>query len=106
MSGQPLWIVVVGAILGTGGALGGIGAIIGAITSRNLGIKSNDRQARADEKDAEDRLIGRWKEAAEADRDRADKAEHDLQIEREYTRVLQDHIWRGRPAPPPERPKE
>lgn len=105
MNGQPLWIVIVGAILGTGGTVGGVGAIIGAWMSRSVGVKANERQARADELDAEDRLVQRWQQAAESDRQRADRLERDLLIEREYSRMLQDWIWRSKSAPPPARPE-
>lgn len=110
VNSQPTWVLVVTWIIGSGAFLGGIGTLFGIRVNRRLGVASNEREARADERDAEDRLIGRWQAAAERDAARADReqlraerAERGLSREQEYSRTLQDHIWRGRPAPPPDR---
>lgn len=104
--GQPTWLLVVVAVLAALGGGGGVAALAGSWVSNKLGVKGNELQARADERTAEDRMIGRLEVRLAAEEQARVAAEAALARERDYTEVLRRHIWTGGGWPPPERPKE
>lgn len=103
MSGLPWWQTLLLGVVGGTGALGGLGAILGARWSARVGIQGNEVAARADEATAEDRLIGRLEQRLASETERALRAEALLSREREYTEVLRRHIWEHGGWPPPGR---
>src|SRR6187402_564555 len=103
MSGQPIWLTALLGLLGAGSLVGGVGAIIGARASRELGVQNNDIHARAEEASAEDRIIGRWETVARDERAARERTELERDVmekryerEREYTEILRRHIWEAK----------
>ncbi|UJP39318.1 hypothetical protein [Cellulomonas palmilytica] len=109
---------IVSYVLGAGGVLSGIAAIWGTRTSRAAGIKGDEREARRDEAaQRRDTIADRDAQIDQLQEDvnglraevarvtaRADRLLDELEDEREYSRVLIDHIYRQAPPPPPPRP--
>lgn len=87
-------------------------AAITALVTWRLGVKGNEREARRDEREAEDRLSARaleWIAQLQAEVN-ALKAEWrsvwDYKVSLEdHIDVLEDHIYKQKPPPPPQRPK-
>ena len=83
-----------------------------ALVTWRLGVKGNEREARRDENEAEDKLSSRaleWIAQLQAEVN-AMKIEwraawdHKVVLE-DHIDVLEDHIWKQKPPPPPQRPK-
>lgn len=83
-----------------------------ALVTWRLGVKGNEREARRDENEAEDRLSARaleWIAQLQAEVN-ALKAEWrsvwDYKVSLEdHIDLLEDHIYKQKPPPPPQRPK-
>jgi hypothetical protein len=108
---SPPWLAIVLAVLTLLAGGGGIGAYVGSRVTLRLGIKADERQARADERTADsrfaDQLMGRITtlEAKQAEDDaRIESLEQARRDDGDYIEVLKHHIWRGDPPPPPARP--
>ena len=98
-------------VLSAGALLGGVAAMIGALRSRKAGVKSDEREARAAEavqrRDTiadRDALIDTLQEDVREMRGRLDRLEAAYNAEREYTRLLQDYIYRNGHVPPSRSP--
>lgn len=98
---------IITRILSAGALLGGIAALVGAWRSRRAGVRSDEREARVAEADQRrdtiadrDSLIEGLREDVHDLRERMDQVEKDLRIEREYSRRLQDFIYRKGHVPP------
>lgn len=113
MQGQPTWILVLVAVLGGTGLLGGLASLVGSVLTHRLGVKGNEQAAREDELTAEDRLIGRLEDRLAAEVAEKHQAEQQrdtwrtrYELENEYVEKLRRHIWEGRGWPPPSRRSE
>ena len=94
-----------------------ISGIVGAVTSISLAVNSIVSSRRGEKSKASeltvtgrrdtvtdrDALIKTLQEERNRAVDRADAAERMLDLEIDYNRLLQDHIYRGNPPPPPGR---
>lgn len=85
--------------------------MLGATRSRRAGVKADEREARKVEAEQRrdtiadrDALIETLQEDVTELRERLDKLEKAYYAERDYTRILQDHIYRGGSVPPPRAP--
>jgi hypothetical protein len=101
---SPPWLAIILAVLTLLAGGGGVGAYVGSRVTLRLGVKADERLARADERTADDRLIGRYETRLGAVEQRLDTVERELEDERAYSDVLSAHIRRGDPPPPPARP--
>ena len=118
-------VQIVTTLIGGGGFLTGAAALWHARVSDRSGVSGDEREARRDEaaqkrdtiadRDAQiDQLqedvgamraeVARATERSERSTERADRLLAELEAEREYSRILIDHIYRGAPPPPPPRP--
>lgn len=86
-------------------------AAITALVTWRLGVKGNEREARRDEAEAEDRLSSRAMAWAKQLQDQVDKLQREWDALRSYKTVLEDHIdlledhiYKQKPPPPPQRP--
>jgi len=102
---------IISYVFGSGTLLAGIAALIGARTSRRVGVSGDEREARRDEaahrRDTiadRDALIDQMQEQLRDLVPRVERIESELNDERDYTRLLVDHIYRQAPPPPPARP--
>jgi hypothetical protein len=98
---------IITKILSAGALLAGIAALIGSVRSRRAGIQSDQREAlrvegeqRRDTIADRDALIETMHEDVADLRTRVAALERDLLAEREYSRVLQDRIYRDGGTPP------
>jgi len=98
---------VITRILSAGALLGGSAGMIGAVRSRGAGVRSDEREARKVEAEQRrdtiadrDSLIEGLRDDVTELRTRMDRVEHELQEEREYSRSLQDFIYRKGYVPP------
>lgn len=94
-------------ILSAGALLGGIAALLGVVRSRRAGVKADEREARKVEAEQRrdtiadrDSLIDTLQEDIKEMRARLDRLEAAYNAERDYTRILQDHIYRHGEVPP------
>lgn len=103
-----------------GGIAAAVAALITSIATllrgrseSRRGVRATEHEGRRDTISDRDALIDQLQEqvadlretqAAQASRITA--LERDLRIEREYTSVLRDHIYRGETPPPPPRPTQ
>lgn len=99
---------IITRILSAGGLLAGVAAMIGAWRSQRAGIKADQRDARKVEAEQRrdtiadrDALIDTLTEDVRELRARVDRMETELREEREYSRLLQDFIYRDGRVPPP-----
>ena len=99
---------IVAKVLSAGALLGGIAAMLGATRSRRAGVKADEREARKVEAEQRrdtiadrDALIETLQEDVKELRDRVDRLDDFLRAERDYNRVLLDHIYRNGGTPPP-----
>ena len=111
-------VQIITTIIGGGSLLTGAAALWHARVSARAGISGDAREARRDEAaHKRDTVADRDMQIDQLQEDvaglRAEVARLtdlvrsqsvDLEIEREYSRVLIDHIYRGAPPPPPPRP--
>lgn len=98
---------IITRVLSAGALLGGIAALVGSWRSRRAGIQSDEREARRVEGEQRrdtiadrDALIDTLREELSDLRTRFDKIETAFTAEREYSRRLQDHIYRKGDTPP------
>lgn len=105
------WDDIVARVLSAGALLGGIAALIGAVRSRRAGVLADQRDARRVEGEQRrdtiadrDALIDTLLEDVEKLRGRLDWLERAYNDERNYTRALQDHIYRSGGTPPSRSP--
>ena len=101
---------IIARVLSAGALLGGVAALIGAVRSRRAGVLADQREARRVEGEQRrdtiadrDSLINTLQEEIAKMHDRLDRLEEAYNLEREYTRRLQDHIYRNGGTPPPRR---
>ena len=102
---------IITRILSAGALLGGIAAVIGATRSRRAGVKADEREARGVEAEQRrdtiadrDALINTLQEDIREMRERLDRLEAAYDAEREYTRLLQDYLYRNGHIPPSRKP--
>lgn len=102
-------------ILGAGGFLAGLAAVIGSWRSRRAGVRSDEREARAEEYAARrdtiadrDGLIDQLQEQMKELLERVGNVEKEntrwrglYEAEKDYNLVLRDSIYRGGGTPPP-----
>ena len=100
-------------LLSAGALLGGIAAMIGSVRSRRAGIRADEREARKVEAEQRrdtiadrDALIDTLRDDVTELRTRVDRLELELLAERDYSRELQDHIYRAGGTPPRRRVAE
>lgn len=96
----PLWVLALGGVVSlVTGLLGGGGIasiIVARINSKSAAqIALPDQLLKALQYSAEEN---------ERDRQRLDHIEGFLVIYGDHIDLLEDHIWKGKPPPPPERP--
>lgn len=87
-------------------------AAITALVTWRLGVKGNEREARKDERDAEDRLSSRAMEWARQLQDQVNRLQEEWDVLRahkaaleDHIDILEDHIYKQKPPPPPARPR-
>lgn len=105
------WDEVLTKVLSAGALLGGIAALLGVTRSRRAGVKADEREARKVEAEQRrdtiadrDALIDTLQEDVKELRGRLDRLEAAYNAERDYSRTLQDHIYRNGQVPPPREP--
>jgi TolA-binding protein len=108
---MPEWNDLVTKVLSAGALFSGIAAIWGVRNSRKMNVSGDEREARHDEQEQRrdtvadrDSLIDQMQEQLGNLSRRVDRLDAELEDERDYTRLLIDHIYRGSPPPPPPRP--
>ena len=93
------------------GFITALAALLKVYFDRRAGISGNERQARRDA--AEDRrdtiadrdsLLTTVLDEVRDLRGRVELADRGLRARDDHIDVLEDHIWKGRPPPPPARP--
>jgi len=101
------------ALVGAGLGSTVLGAAITAIATWRLGVRGDERTARAQEQTARrdtvadrDALIDQLQAERDAERDGRLSAERELRLEEAWTRLLVDHVYRRQPPPPPTRPTQ
>mgnify|MGYP005815651859 CR=1 FL=1 len=88
-----------------------IASSITALVTWRLGVKGNEREARKDEREAEDRLSSvalDWIRELRSEVDALKEAwaqlrDHKVSLE-DHIDLLEDHIYKQKPPPPPQRP--
>lgn len=89
------------------GVVGIAGTIITwrkVIADRKAGVATDEREQRRDTIADRDALIDQLQDDMRDLRDRMSVLEVEYQIERDWNRMLVDHIYRGEKPPPPARP--
>lgn len=107
MTDTPMWVPVVLASLSSTV----IAAVVTAVVTWRLGVKGHEREARKVELDAGDRFTGRLLERVASLEGRVDGLEEKrrrdagvIRAQGDHIDVLEAHIWKRLPPPPPARP--
>lgn len=110
----PWWLLIV--LSGLSSTV--VAAVVTALVTWRLGVRGHERDARKNELEAEDRLVGRlmqWLGLVERQRDDLMAANRSLEAQREadaatiraqaaHIGVLESWVTERKPPPPPERP--
>ena len=100
----------VGAATGITGSIVAIGGLVYTLlknrTDRSLGLASAESTNRRDTVSDRDSLIDQLQEEDKRLATRNAVLEREYFIERDWNRLLIDHIFRGKPPPPPKRPEQ
>lgn len=105
MTGQPAWLLVILALIGSGSIIGSLIAAYGTRSTTKLGIAANEQKARVDERAGDNMLIDQLQEELVRRTAERDNVQIKYDDEHEYCEVLRRKLWEVGSWPPPDRPR-
>jgi hypothetical protein len=104
MTGQPAWLMILLAVIGSGSVGGIVISTLGTRSTTKLGVAANEQKARADERAGDNMLIDQLQEELTRVRQNRDNAEAKYDEEHLYVEILRRRLWELGDWPPPPRP--